>query len=132
MAELFNKRFKVPSNTWIDAKREHDGFKKSKGHDTWRHKQFLAQGGTCYYCDEPLNGARINEEHVIPKKHGGSIKDLVLACARCNKEKGNDYLSEKEREALRTKNKKKKGTYHLLKEQYPTEEEIALKISEFC
>lgn len=57
---------------------------------------------------------------------------LTLACWKCNKEKYTKILKKEERVALEAKNAKKKGTYHKLKELYPSEDELAMKLREFC
>lgn len=127
------RRKSVPlKRTWLEIHREHLRWKKTPDYAKWRRKQFLKQGGTCFYCDQPLIGARINDEHVLPKSAGGdnSRHNLVLACASCNKEKGSRILAKTELEALRRKNKKKRGTYHLLREQLPTETELGLQLRE--
>jgi len=128
------KRKHLPKRTWLEVHREHLRWKKTPEYTSWRCKQFLRQGGTCYYCDLPLSGSAINDEHVIPKIHGGDNRksNLVLACWRCNKEKNTKMLSQSEREALKAKNRKKRGTYHTLKEQYPTEYELAMHLRNIC
>ncbi len=120
--------------TWLEIHRDFLRWKKTPEFEKWRKKQFLKQGGTCYYCDEFLRGVRQNVEHVIPKiAAGGNNKNnLVLACWKCNKEKYTKILSHKERAILKVDNAKKKGTYHKLKDMYPTEDEIIEKLLEFC
>lgn len=122
------------ARTWLEIHREHLRWKKTPDYLQWRHKQFLKQGGTCYYCDEPLNGTRINDEHIIPKIAGGSNRrsNLALACWKCNKEKYVSLLSKKELRGLETKNRKKRGTYHKLRELYPSEDDLAERLREFC
>lgn len=75
-------------------------------------------------------GVRENVEHIIPKIAGGgnNKNNLVLACWACNKEKYTTILTQQERAALKTKNDKKKGTYHELKNLYPTEYELAMQL----
>lgn len=115
--------------TWLDIHREFLRWKKTPEFEEWKYKQFLKQGGTCYYCDEPLNGARQNVEHIIPKIRGGDnhLSNLVLACWRCNKEKYTKVLSRAERLELKEKNRKKKGTYLMNREKY-SEENIAYSL----
>lgn len=118
---------KPAKDRWLETHKEYLRWRKTDGFRRWRHKQFLKQGGTCYYCDNPIfGGVRENVDHVIPKVAGGSNhpSNLVLACARCNKEKHTTYLSRVEKERLATKNKKKKGTYLKNREYYSTEGDI--------
>lgn len=117
--------------TWLEIHREFLRWKKTPEFEKWKRKQFLKQGGTCYYCDEPLSGTRENIEHVIPKIRGGDNRpsNLVLACWRCNKEKYIKILPQKERQALEEKNRKKKGTYLKTKAEY-SEIELGYKLRE--
>lgn len=107
-------------------------WQKTEEFQKWRKRQFLEQGGTCYYCDEILKGMRQNIEHIVPKSRGGtnSKSNLVIACSKCNKDKGTKILSAKERKELKLKNAKKKGTYHKIKDLYLTEEEEARRLYE--
>lgn len=98
---------------WLETHKEMLRWRKTAEFAKWRHKQFLKQGGSCYYCDEPLIGTRENVEHIIPKIRGGDNRksNLVLACYKCNKDKYTKILPRKERQKLKDKNRKKKGTY---------------------
>lgn len=116
---------------WIDIQREYLRWRKTEDFSKWKRKQFLKQGGTCYYCDNPIyGGVRENVEHVIPKSKGGGNNkgNLVLACAPCNKEKNTSLLSFQTKQDLKAKNKKKKGTYLKTREVYETEMDIALRL----
>ena len=90
----------------------------------------MEQGGTCYYCDEPLNGTKNNIDHIVPKSKRGSNSphNLVIACWKCNKDKWAKLLTTKERDDLRKKNKAKSQSYEQLKIDYPSEEDIALDL----
>lgn len=130
-----NNRIKVNHTkkmTWLEIHREYLRWRKTEDFLKWSRKQFLRQGGTCYYCDEPLQGARQNVEHIIPKSRGGNNRksNLVLACSRCNKAKNTTILKRKEKIALREKNLKKKGTYLTMKETYMTEEELGYSLGQ--
>lgn len=118
--------------TWLEIHKDFLRWKKTPEFTMWRRKQFLKQGGTCYYCDEPLSGARENIEHIIPKSRSGNNRksNLVIACARCNKEKNITILSLKARDKLKEKNRKKKGIYLKTKEIYPTEEDLGYQLRE--
>lgn len=121
--------------TWLEKHRDFLRWKKTPAFQKWRRKQFRDQGGTCYYCDVPLPGIRQNVEHVIPKispEGTNNPKNLVLACWKCNKEKYTKILKKEVRAALEVKNAKKKGTYHKLKELYPSEDELVMRLREFC
>lgn len=115
---------------WLETHREYLRWRKTPEYSKWVRKQFLRQGGTCYYCDQPLPGIKQNNDHVVPKILGGSNSrsNLVIACWICNKEKYTKLLSYKERQVLQDKNRKKKGTYHKLKENLKTEEEVAYEL----
>lgn len=128
--ESLFKRHKVPDNHWLKTHKEYLRWRKTSAYDKWVVKQFLRQGGTCYYCDLPLSGGKQNVEHVMPKIKGGSNKpsNLVLACWKCNKDKYTNVLSQKTRKQLKKKNKAKRGTYTKLKELYPTEIDVALQL----
>lgn len=123
-------RHKVPQYHWLKTHKEFLRWKKTTEFQKWRKKQFLKQGGTCWYCDEPLIGTRQNIEHVIPKIHGGDNRksNLVIACWKCNKEKYTTVHSYKVRQANAIKNRKKRGTYHILKQKLQTEEELAYEL----
>jgi CRISPR/Cas system Type II protein with McrA/HNH and RuvC-like nuclease domain len=49
----------------------------------------------CWYCFEPLNGI-YDIDHYVPLSRGGSndISNIVLACAPCNRSKGDKLPSE--------------------------------------
>jgi len=122
---IFNPKSPEAKAKWLTTHREMLRWQKTEDFAKWRKKQFLKQGGTCWYCDEPLPGVRQNVEHIIPKIRGGDNRksNLVLACWRCNKSKGTNLTSYKKRAILKEKNKKKKGTYqrnygHLRSEEY--------------
>lgn len=121
-----------PKRTWLSIQREYLRWRKTDDYRRWQHNQFLRQGGTCYYCDTDLRGVRINVEHIIPKSKGGDNRksNLVLACSNCNKEKYTDLVPYKEKQILKTKNKAKKGTFHLQREEYPTDLDVALELRE--
>ncbi|WP_427916420.1 HNH endonuclease [Stenotrophomonas maltophilia] len=57
-----------------------------------------SQKDLCAYCRTPLNGAG-HVDHMTPVAKGGTneIKNLVLACTQCNKEKhaktGHEYFT---------------------------------------
>lgn len=116
---------------WLRVHKEYLRFRKTDEFVRWRHKQFLKQGGTCYYCHLPVfGGTRLNVDHVLAKSRGGSNRtsNLVLACANYNKEKNTRILKPEELSKLHKRNKSKKGTYLKTKELYPTEYDIAQQI----
>lgn len=98
---------------YINIHQEFQRWKKTTDYQKWRRKQFLYQGGLCWYCQAFLKGRRVHVEHVIPRSKGGTNnkKNLVLACADCNKEKGSTLLSSKVRHTNKVKNRGHKGTY---------------------
>ncbi|MBU6232515.1 HNH endonuclease [Patescibacteria group bacterium] len=68
---------------------------------------FVAQDGKCFYCDRPLWGAVESKgkqfdsnhtiDHVVPRSDGGQGgRNLVIACLRCNQDKGHRMPTEDE------------------------------------
>lgn len=56
---------------------------------------YLRDGLACAYCGHSVeNGAALSLDHVIPHSCGGENgeKNLVTACERCNKSRGNRSL----------------------------------------
>lgn len=52
-------------------------------------------GDSCEYCHLPQEWsplARLQVEHIVPRKHGGSdkVENLALACIHCNLHKGSN------------------------------------------
>ena len=119
------------NRSWLSIQREYLRWRKTEDFAKWKRKQFLKQGGTCYYCDDPIYGIVNNVEHVIPKSRGGDNRksNLVLACSQCNREKNTKLLSATEKAKLKKKNHPKKGTYTQTRSVYQTETDVALMIS---
>ena len=48
---------------------------------------------TCVYCGKNYERNELTIDHVKPRSNGGdsSLRNLVPACRRCNKEKGSSY-----------------------------------------
>lgn len=117
--------------SWSQIQSEFLAWKQTEDYEKWRYKQFMNQGGTCYYCDEPLYGTKVNIEHIIPKSKGGDNRkgNLVLACWLCNKEKNTKLLSRKVKGYLKDKNNKKRGTYLQTRQRFQTEEDFALELA---
>lgn len=112
---------------WVTTQREYLRWRKTPEFRKWQRNQFLKQGGTCYYCDSPIyGGVRQNVDHVIPKIRRGDNRhsNLVLACADCNKKKNYDLLPYKERQALKKKNRAKRGTYLKTRGYIQTEADV--------
>lgn len=68
---------------------------KLDNHDSIIIELYSQQNGLCYYCREELYG-QYDVDHVIPLSRGGSngVDNLVIACAFCNRSKGNKLLEE--------------------------------------
>jgi len=103
--------------TWLEIHREYLRWRKTEDFKKWYHRRLLKQGGTCFYCDVPLIGTMVNVDHIIPKKDGGDNRksNLVLTCAKCNKDKYTSRISRKRVAELRDKNVKKRGTFKKMK-----------------
>lgn len=84
---------------------EYYRWRKTDAYQKWFKKQISIQNYHCYYCLQSLKGKRINVEHVIPRSRGGdnNPKNLVLACATCNKDKGSTLYSGTKRRRIRAK-----------------------------
>lgn len=50
----------------------------------------VAATARCFYCTSPLTPETLTVDHKIPSSRGGKHHDdnLVVACRKCNKEKG--------------------------------------------
>lgn len=109
----YGTKEEVRKQKWLDTHREYLRWRKTPEFAKWRSKQFLKQGGRCYYCDEPLKGIQTNIEHIIPKIRGGDNRksNLVIACWVCNKNKYTDMIPLKTRKKLKEENSKKRGTW---------------------
>lgn len=71
---------------WLTFKKLSDG--RISSSTILRENKLLVAGGQyCAYCDGTDS---LQWEHIIPKSRGGpdSIDNLVLSCAKCNREKG--------------------------------------------
>ncbi len=95
-------------------------WKKTDSFRRWKRKQFLKQGGLCWYCDCYLPFTRVNVEHKTAISLGGknNKNNLVLACSSCNKAKGSKHLSSTDRQNLNHKNRNRRGTYLKNKQFY--------------
>lgn len=111
---------KVPDHEWLRVTKEFYRWKKTPAFQKWRKKQFLKQGGLCWYCQDYLPVVRQNVEHKLPRSKGGknNKNNLVLACSNCNRKKGSRVLSLEERIQLNKQNSNLKGTYLKNKQHY--------------
>jgi len=59
-----------------------------------RKSLFLRDRGECQYCGIALSISACTIDHVIPKSKGGTHdwENVVLACAKCNQQKGSRLL----------------------------------------
>lgn len=107
------KKVKVIQTTWLETTKEFHRWKKTPQFEKWRKKQFLKQGGLCWYCQEWLPLTKQNVEHKTARSRGGrnNKNNLVLACSACNKEKGSKVLTVEQRAQYNRLNKNHKGTY---------------------
>lgn len=68
-----------------------------------RKNILLRDRNTCQYCGEVLSSSELTLDHVVPRSRGGlsTWENLVACCHGCNREKGNQLLSETEMKLLR-------------------------------
>jgi len=77
-------------------KRKRDAFERKKltpGFKRWRSYQYRKQGGKCFYCLHPIDGAW-HTDHFIPlgRFYGTSAyKNLRVCCSHCNYYKSVQY-----------------------------------------
>lgn len=78
----------------------------TKRFGAWWAAVWRAQGGTCFYCDAPMDQLVTDTDrmatwdHVKPlsrKKGANKKQNMVLACKGCNQEKGNRRPSQDEK-----------------------------------
>lgn len=88
-----------------DIYREYQALRKTPAFKLWWANQFAKQRAECYYCECSLKQCRVNVEHIVPMGRGGtnSKRNMVLSCAKCNKEKGSKLLNTKVRKRLRAR-----------------------------
>lgn len=103
----------MKDNHWLETTKEFYHWKKTPEFQKWRKKQFLKQGGLCWYCQDYLPVTKQNVEHKLARSRGGrnNRNNLVLSCSGCNKAKGSSVLSRDERTRPNKQNKNLKGTY---------------------
>lgn len=106
--------------SYTEVTKEFHRWKRTPEFAKWKKKQFLKQGGLCWYCQEPLWLSKQNVEHKTARSLGGrnNKNNLVLACSTCNKNKGSSVLPNKERARLNKLNKGNKNMYLKNKEYY--------------
>lgn len=111
---------KVSNTQWLEITKEFYRWKKTPEFEKWRKKQFLKQGGLCWYCGDFLPMTRQCVEHKTARSLGGknNKNNLVISCAHCNKNKGSRILTVTERTKLNKQNKGLKGTYLKNKEHF--------------
>jgi len=54
------------------------------------------QGTRCFYCWRDVGPEKLTIDHKLPKSKGGGnkLKNLVLACRPCNRDKGSQTFEE--------------------------------------
>lgn len=63
----------------------------------FKHNNLRAQECLCHYCGTILNFKAATLDHKKPKSKGGlkrCVSNIVLACAKCNQEKGSKSYEE--------------------------------------
>lgn len=55
-----------------------------------RQQIYDLSGGECFYCGRVIAFKEATIDHIVPKSKGGSwrLENLVLACRKCNRIKG--------------------------------------------
>lgn len=111
---------KIDDGHWLNVTKEFYRWKKTPEYERWRRKQFLRQGGLCWYCQIFLPVTRQHVEHKTARSLGGdnNLNNLVIACANCNKTKGSSPLSPEVRRRCNAQNKRLRGTYRRNKEHF--------------
>ena len=61
-----------------------------------RHNLYQRDNFTCQYCRNILPFSQLTYDHIIPRSRGGktSWTNVVTACVRCNRRKGNKDLQQ--------------------------------------
>lgn len=56
-----------------------------------RTRLYDEQKGRCWYCGKSVARERATLDHIVPRSRGGTDcnANLVMACRRCNRMKGN-------------------------------------------
>ena len=100
--------------------KDYYSWKKTPSFKRWREKQFLKQGGLCWYCADFLPMTKQNVEHKTAMSLGGSNnrQNLVLSCSSCNKAKGSTVLTPADRTKYNKQNTAWGGTYLKNKEHF--------------
>lgn len=114
------KTYRIKDSHWLNTTKDYYGWKKAPEFRKWQKRQFLKQGGLCWYCQVFLPYTKVNVEHKLARSLGGgnNKNNLVLACSSCNREKGSKVLSRSERERLNKLNRNNKNTYLKNKEHF--------------
>lgn len=101
--------------TDVDLQRDIEAFRAQGPPTGWfdtpsiRRREFMEElaardlGWKCFYCFKEISNElhswhprKAVIEHVVPRLHGGTddLKNLVLACKRCNGRKGSKLVDE--------------------------------------
>lgn len=105
--KLKKKKPKVKNrNTWVSSSfvyKEYQQLRTTDKFKIWWKRQYARQHALCYYCKKDLRICRVNVEHIVPMSKGGTnnYRNLVLSCSNCNRLKGSQLLTKKERHLLR-------------------------------
>lgn len=87
--------FGVHIDEFDSAKHQRIKVKKGKGNCMRRkRKKLLEKSNVCFYCGIVLHIDNSTIDHKIPRSKSGTnnIKNLVLACEKCNSEKGDRLM----------------------------------------
>jgi 5-methylcytosine-specific restriction protein A len=99
LGENLTGRMIMSRNRWWDGtgwpERPFATKKKKNKKSTRLRKEKWHHDPKCHYCKRELEWEETTLDHVIPQSKGGetSEENTVLACERCNKEKGDKVYS---------------------------------------
>ena len=87
MKDIYHLHFDESPTRKRSTSQRGAGFRNKRRRLIGQHKN----KPVCGYCGQVILGTDITVEHIIPLSIGGSnaIENLVLACHKCNGEKGN-------------------------------------------
>jgi 5-methylcytosine-specific restriction endonuclease McrA len=81
-----------------DKKKKNQEKRRAQKHkaDRFKRRVYKNQNGLCYYCLKKFGINQLTKDHVVPLSKGGTnaVKNIVLACKKCNNTKSDMSLEE--------------------------------------